>query len=427
MLAYIAPRIANVSLRFLAMGCKFALVIALARFLTPAEVGLYGLFAATVGFSVLMVGGDYYTYSQRELLSRRREDWAFVLQHQAIATLTLYLVLLPAQALIFWLDLMPVHLAAWFFLLLVVEHIAQEINRLLVAMQRPLLASLVLFIRMGLWVWFLLPWMWLKTSARTLESVFEAWFIGCTLALALGGVIIWREARPWKWNKLDTAWLKRGFGVALMFLMATVCFKALQTVDRYVVQNLAGADFLGVYVVYSAMAGGVLSVLDPAVFSFLYPPMVSAFRQGDHATYARLIRELAYSAVGLSVLVAGAIGLLAPYVFEWTSRPIYAEHLPVLWILLCMTVVYAAGMVPHYALYAQGGDKIIVLAHVSSLLVFGVVVAVLANLTPLAATAYALLAAFLWMGAVKYFCYRRLSRRQQKLDGASFKQEPVSV
>ncbi len=427
MFAYLAPRVANVSLRALVMGSKFALVIVLARLLAPAEVGLYGLFTATVGFSMLVIGGDYYTYSQRELLSHPKERWSFVLQHQALATLILYAVLLPAQAVIFWLDLMPKHLAGWFFALLIAEHIAQEINRLLVVMHRQLLASAVLFIRTGAWAWFVLPIMWIDPSLRNLNAVLVAWLVGCLLASLIGGMIIWREVRPWKRWELDRAWLRRGFAVGLMFLVATMCFRALQTFDRYTVKSLAGADFLGAYVLYTGVAMSVMSVLEPAVFSFLYPRLVSAYRQGDQTKYRQLMRELAYSAAGVSVIVAIAIAVLAPFVFVWTDKPIYTQHLPILWLLLGMTVIYAVGMVPHYGLYARGADKTIVFAHVSSLLVFGVVVAVLATIVPQAATACALIAAFLWMGLFKLWRYRILNKDFYQTIPATIYQEPASV
>lgn len=142
-------RLTNVGLRTLSMGSKFALVIVMARLMDPSEIGLYGLFTATLALSMIMMGGDFYSYSQRELLGATKSRWSFVLQHQLIAILILYIVLLPAQFLIFGFKLLPWHWVVWYFALLVLEHVAQEITRLLVAMQKQLWASLILFIRSG--------------------------------------------------------------------------------------------------------------------------------------------------------------------------------------------------------------------------------------------------------------------------------------
>lgn len=427
MLRHLAPRLANVSLRALSMGSKFALVIVLARLLEPSEVGLYGLFAATIGFSMLVIGGDYYTYSQRELLSEPKSRWSFVLQHQAIATTLLYVVLLPAQILIFVFDLLPWHWAMWFFALLLTEHLAQEINRLLVVMHRQLLASTVLFARTGIWVWVILPLMWDKPKYRNLEPVFIAWLTGCVLAIFVGLFVIWREAKPWQRWSINWAWLKKGLTVGLIFLTATTCFRALQTFDRYAVEYLAGPDFLGVYVLYMGMAMAVISVLDPAVFSFLYPKLVAAHRQGDQVLYKKLMRELVWSSALVSLLVALGVGLLAPWVFDWIGKPLYAHHIHILWLLLLMSVIYAIGMVPHYGLYAHGADKTILFAHVSSLGIFVIGLTLTSSYYPLEATAYALFAAFAWMGGYKFVRYRMIAQNAELLAIQSMPPLPVQA
>ena len=181
------------ALRSLSLASRFVLLFVLARLLAPVEVGLYGLVTATVSFSVLMIGGDYYTYSQRELMSRPREEWGFVLQHQVMAIAMLYVVLVPLQGLVFVFDLLPDSIFLLFFALLLVEHLAQELNRLLVAMQKPLSASWVLFVRSGLWIWVMVPLMWNMPALQNLETVFMAWFIGSFLSIFLGIFIVWRD------------------------------------------------------------------------------------------------------------------------------------------------------------------------------------------------------------------------------------------
>ncbi|MFG6535311.1 lipopolysaccharide biosynthesis protein [Sulfitobacter sp. 1A16787] len=358
---------------------------------------------------MLVIGGDYYTYSQRELLSETKDRWSFVLQHHSIAAALLYFVLLPAQLLIFVFDLLPWHLAGWFFALLVAEHGAQEINRLLVAMQRQILASLVLLVRMGLWVWVALGLMWINPSYRQIETVFAAWLVGALLAAAAGFVVVWREGRPWRSWPVDWTWLRKGFAVALLYLIATTSFRSLMTFDRYFVEALAGQDYLGVYVLYIGMAMAVISVVDAGVFFFLYPKLVAAQRQDDMVQVRKLMKELTIWALGVSIVIGLLVGLFAPWtVVTWIGNPLYAEHLHVLWLLLLMAVIYALGMVAHYGLYAHGADKSILFAHISSLLVFFTAVTLLANLLPFEATAVALNLGFAWMGMLKYLRLRKV-------------------
>ena len=68
-------RLVSIVLRGMTLGSKFLLIFILARFLTPAELGLYGLLAATIGYALHLLGLDFYTYTTRELLKRPREEW----------------------------------------------------------------------------------------------------------------------------------------------------------------------------------------------------------------------------------------------------------------------------------------------------------------------------------------------------------------
>ena len=398
-------RLLNVGLRSLSLGSRFVILFALARLLPPTELGLYGLMTATIGFSVLVIGGDYYTYSQRELLSRPKEQWSFVIQHQCIATIILYIFLLPLQGLIFIFDLLPKQYAIYFFAILVSEHFSQELNRLLIAMKRPLTASWVLFVRLGLWVWVVLPLMWFVPSMQNLKTIFFAWFIGSALAGIIGIIIVWHDVGCWRWWNLDWKWLRLGYKKGLMFLVATMCFRALFTVDRYIIEHFSGGDMLGVYVLYMSMAAAIINFMDPAIFSFIYPRLVSAWRQGQHEIYKRTFREFALSSILTSLGLALICATLAPWVLNWTGKSIYLNQLPLLWVLLSMAVIYAMGMVPHYGLYAIGADRSIMFAHISSLAVFVISVVLMLKALPLYVVPLSLVVAFSWMGGLKMWLY----------------------
>lgn len=404
---YWVQRIVNVLLRGLSMASRFALIFVLAKLFEPAEIGLFGLFIATVSFSALVIGGNFYSYSQRELISSKRADWSFVIQHQALATGVLYLLLVPPQLLLFKFELIPHHLIFWFFSLLITEHIAQELNRLLIAMQRQLIASAVLFLRVGVWVWVVLPYMWFTPEQRSVETVFLAWLVGNVLAVLVGLYIVWHETSPWRFWSVDYKWIKRGFAIGSMFLIATITFKALFTADRYTVEYLVGLELLGVYVLYSGMAMSAINFLDPAVFSFMYPRLVNAYRSGDIEGYDLAMKELLWSTVGVSLLFVTLVAMLAPFVLQWIGNSVYMEHLSVLWLLLAVAFVYAIGMIPHYGLYAKGNDRPMLIAHVSSLFIFAITIFATASFSPFEAVAYGLLSAFLWILIVKFYFYKK--------------------
>lgn len=411
----VEQRLLNLFLRMGGMGSRFLLTLVLARLLEPAEIGQLGLFFALISFSALLVGGDYYTHSLRELLSSTKERWPFIIQHQVLANGVLYFFLLPLGGLFFVFNVLPKGLIGWFFALLLVDHMVSEVNRLLVAMQRPLLASWVLFIRMGAWVWVVVPVMWFFPETRHYGAVFGGWLAGDIVAIVLGLRVILREVAPWQLSTWDWGWLLQGFRTGLTLLLATLCFKALTTLDRFVVGAITDPNLLGVYVLYTSISMANLSILDAAVFSFLYPRLVRAQREGKTSDYRCVRREMLWSTLGVGIFLSALIVLIAPSLFEWIGHPVYAEHEPLLWLLLLVTFVYSLGMIPHYSLYARGADHSILAAHLSALILFALVTAVCAAYFPLEAAAIGLLAAFGWVGLFKQAAYNKLVRQKHSI------------
>ena len=121
--------------------------------------------------------------------------------------------------------------------------------------------------------------------------MYVAWLIGSALAIIVGGLAI-KQLLP-VWNKVPTDynWLKKGFKVGGLFLLSTICFKALFTFDRYAVEALSSIDTLGVYVFYIVIVMGLYNFLEPAIFSFLYPRMLQSYQTPRFVgSPARLVR-----------------------------------------------------------------------------------------------------------------------------------------
>lgn len=388
------------------MGSRFILIFSIAKLLTPAEVGSFGLMLATVSFSVLVIGADYYTYAQRELLARPIEEWSFVIQNQVKAQLLLYCVLIPAQLAIFIFGYIDWQYAIWFFALLLVEHIAQEINRMLVIMHKQFMASWVLFVRMGSWVLFVIPLMVFFPEYQNIRTLYSAWLMGCFAAIVMGLFAIKKAVPMWHWQPADRIWMNKGFRVGGAFLLATICMKGLLTFDRYAVEALGNPEMLGVYVFYIGIVMGVYSILDPAVFSFLYPKMLQNYQMHRQDEYKKTFKELMWSTIVISLFLAVFIWVITPYLINWIDKPVYKEYIESLGFLIIAGFLFAIGYIPHYALYAMKADKWIMTAHITALLVFFAVVAVIrSENTGIQTVSIALVFAFSWMLIVKIASY----------------------
>lgn len=372
-------RTINLALRGLTLVSKFLLLFLLARFLEPSQIGLYGLLAATVSYSLFLVGFDFYTYTTRELLKHDISERGRLIKNQTALSGVLYVGVAPVLALIFVAGVLPPALALWFASLLVVEHIGQELNRILVTLSEQLVASFVLFFRAGLWALAAVALMIVEPKFRALNTVFGLWLIGGTAACALG---VWKlsQLRMGGWEKsVDWAWVKRGFKVAAPLLIATLALRALFTLDRYWVGALGGLEVLGAYVLFMGMSAALMSFLDAGVFVFSYPRLILAAHERDSEQFRQSMRSLSTQTL---VLASGfclfALVSVRP-LLAWIDRPVYLRHEVMFsWVLIAM-LLHAAGMIPHYGLYAQGHDRPIIQSHLGA---FGMFVLATSALVP---------------------------------------------
>ena len=366
----IVTRLVNVALRGLTLGSKFVLIFILAKLLEPAEVGLYGLLTVTIAYVMMAVGFDFYTYATRELINTDRSQWLAQLRDQCVFYSMTYAVLLPLCLLIFTQGLLPWSLALWFFPLLALEHLAQEFNRLLVAISEPLSASIVLFLRQGLWAGMAALWMWLVPEQRNLHFVLGAWSAGVLLACLFAATRLTSLDRASLRNTINWSWIKRGVRIALPFIFATLSLRALYTLDRYWIEALSGLEVLAAYVLFMGIANVIMTFLDAAVFTFIYPSLILAAGQGNLTAYNAHMKRLTMQTVLFTTgLCVAVIGLAYP-LMEWINKPVYINHFSLLYWAVLATALFAVSMVPHYALYARKQDRQIIISHFLSLPIF---------------------------------------------------------
>lgn len=360
----------NVALRTGTLVTRFALVFILAKYLDAAAVGYYGLFTAAIGCALLCFGLDLYIYTTREITRLEQAKQGRLLKSQAALVGILYLLLAPVTLLILpWAGL-PTELIWWFLPILVLEHLNQEIFRLLVILSRQITASVLLFIRQGSWAIAVASLMALNEDTRNLHFVMSLWTgAGALAALAglrtiytmrLGG---WRETVEW-------AWIKKGIAVSSAFLVATLSLRAIQTLDRFWLQDLAGIEIVGVYVLFFGVSSALNVFLDAAIFSFRYPEMVALANEKKFDDLHRKARQMALHTFSACLLFTLASSLALPPLLDWIGHEVYITQITLYYWILAARIGYSLAMVPHYALYALGRDGPIIASHLAALPVF---------------------------------------------------------
>ncbi|OPK10882.1 lipopolysaccharide biosynthesis protein [Pseudomonas sp. VI4.1] len=401
-------RLSNIALRAATLASKFLLVFVLARYLEPEELGLYGLITATISYALFLVGLDFYIYTTREIASKPKSEWGLILKSQLALYLVLYAIFSPILLLLFTENILPWHTLHWFIPLLIFEHISQELNRLLVAISKPIEASIVLFLRMGAWALSIVLIMYLSPDFRSLNYTLMFWTAGSFIACSTGVLYVVKTGAG-GWSKpVAWQWLISGIKIAIPFLIATLALRGIFTLDRYLVEHLVGLNILGAYVLFFGLANALMSFLDSGVFTFIYPKLIAAHAQNKPEEFNTEMRKLIKQTIAVSLIFSATSMFMIEPILDWIDKPLYHEQIMLYpWIMLAV-LIFCISMIPHYGLYAKGKDRQIIISHICGFIVFSGSTPLYLGISRELAVPFGLCTAFSLVFLIKFISYRKL-------------------
>ncbi|MDD2367413.1 MAG: oligosaccharide flippase family protein [Desulfuromonadaceae bacterium] len=365
-----SSKMLNIALRGTTLITRFVFVFFLAKLFNPSDLGLYGLVTAAVGYVLYLVGLDFYTYTTRELLNHDRKTWGGILKNQVALSLILYALVLPALMLIFVNGLLPWSVAKWFYLLIILEHVCQEMGRLFIAISEQLFASILLFLRQGTWAIAITGLMLVNSDFRSLGAIFAAWSIAGMLTIFIAIYRLHKlQIGGWT-NSINWKWIIKGIKVSVPLLIATLAIRGVFTVDRYWLKSISDLEVVGAYVLFFGVSSTLSAFLDAGVFSYSYPTLIKAYQSGEPEPFRIKMREMLIHTTLASGLFSVVSLVLLPYLLLWLNRPAYTTYQYLYPWLLSVMVLNALGMVPHYALYAQKRDRPIIQSHILGFIIF---------------------------------------------------------
>ncbi len=363
-------RAVNIILRVATLGARFVFIFFLAKYLDPASLGYYGIFAATIGYSIYIVGLDFYAYVSREIIKTSVENRGRLLKGQAALSSLLYFAFLPFVIFILIKSEWPDSLAWWFIPILVIEHFNQEMSRLLVVLNAQVMSSLISFVRQGCWSIAVIAVMLVDNSSRNLNVVMGLWLVAGVVAATVT-IVKLKQFNISGWMLgVDWVWVKKGVSVSLSLLLATLVLRSIQAIDRYWLESLGGIEMVGAYVLLIGVANSLLLFLDAAIFSFSYPLLIELNHKRENELVRQEVKKLFWYVAFICLIFGVVSHYLLPYLLEWIGKSVYLTAFKWYPWLLFATIFNALSMVPHYGLYAQGFDKPIIYSHITSLFVF---------------------------------------------------------
>ncbi len=349
-----------VGIRGIGLVAKFLLILCLVRYFQPSDLGLYGIITAIVAYALFFLSLEFYNYTSRALVDASPITQAVIIRDQFILHAIVFLLLSPLFYLVFYNNMLPRPLCGLFILLVITEHISNELMRILIAMARPYLANLVFFLRQGLWALILLPLFLLIPSSRSFNTILIAWLSGAAFSILIATLglrhlpmrRIWQE--PINWTNM---W--QGLRISRPFIISAFCALSMLYIERFFVNYYCGLDAVGIYTFYAGLSLTLHNLVNTSVSKMRLAPLLSAWKQNNHLQFQHEGRRMLKDTT-LFVLLFAALSLCLIFPFvNFLNKPVYLSHLSIFYFLLFGAACRSIADVPLYTLYAQHSDRLL--------------------------------------------------------------------
>ncbi len=342
---------------------RFALFTFLGKFLSTSDYGVFGLLQSSLAIGVYLIGLDLYVYTNREIPKRDIRGVQAVIQSQfsvhVMAYAAFLLLVLPLLSDRF----IPSRYIVWFGALLLFEHGTFEIVRMLIALQRPLLANLLVFLRSILWISAFIVASRLYPGLLTIESLLAFWVSGLFLAFAAGVALLFRVGvLPFESWRVDFGFVRAALKGSSVFLAASVCYKVVEFSNRYFLMYYHSSFEVGIYSFFQNIVNLMDVFIYAAVVMIILPKVIeSRSRQELKAYRARL--ELMYSGIlyGTVFMTLALFFAVDPFL-RFIGKEELVSNILIFKVLLLSSMFLCLSQIGHYTLYVLNRDRAILLA-----------------------------------------------------------------
>jgi O-antigen/teichoic acid export membrane protein len=351
----------NLTLRGITILLKFALSVIVIKELSVADYGVFGLFQSTIVILTFIIGFDFYTFSSREILKKNAKTFSFYFINQLVFHLLGYIFILPFTYFIFKLGIIDLKYASLFIVILISEHLSQELYRILIILNKTVVATMVLFFRSGSWILALYLFWNQNILEVNINSILILWFSGAALSVLLGFKFI----KIKRIKKIDFKWMFEGVKIAFPFFVGTVLYKIIEFSGRYFLNFYYSEEEVGVYTFFSGIANILFVFVQTIVIIELFPKLIKAKEINSHKFFTTLKafkkQITRYSILGL------ILSILFIYPLLWfLDKTVLFESVLSYLILLVSTLLFCFSFIPHYALYTHEKDLDILKATIIS-------------------------------------------------------------
>lgn len=374
----------NIGLRGFILGLKFLFTLILVKIISIEAYGEYSLFMASVSLGGFLFSWDFYMFTTREIASSFDDNKVEeIIINQFKFHFITFLIVAPFFLILFYIDTLNFQYLSLFYLVLFFDNIAQELFRLLIAVGKSIKANIVFALKSVPFVIIILvAWQFKMEWILNLKVIFFLTFLSTLIATLTGFIYLELNLTKLFTTNLNSEILIKGFTVAITFFIATISFKLIEFSGRYVLDFLYGRFETGIYSFFFALANIVFIITQAGVFHVYGPKLIRSYtlslKNGDDE-FKDLFKSFSILVIILTISLSFVIYFLSPIFLNYLDKPELIENLDVLTILLIGIVLFSLSFIPHYFMYVNQKDKLLLFSMVSALIVYIILIFPLTN------------------------------------------------
>lgn len=358
--AEIVQQLTLVALRGSVTAAKFLLTLYITRVLGLADLGIYGLIAGGTTIVPALFGLGITDWVSRAIVNLPSREAIPYMASRVGLSVAVHLVGQPSVWLLNYALGTPIpwHLVALAGSILFLEHVVSDAQDLLIFRGRVYFASIVLFVRAGLWPLAVMLWAWLDPAARTLDHLLVGWLTGLLVAAAMLAALLVVKQR-WRLLGLRVGWLVGCIRNSAPFYLKDISGVGSLYLDRFVVSFFLGLELTGVYTFFWSFANVVNSLVLHGTMQPRIPQLVIAARDPDPNVLRRIERRVQIETASWAFGLALAAIAVMPFVLSYLGRPLLQDNVAVFYLIMLAALVRVSADCYGYMLLALHRDRAI--------------------------------------------------------------------
>ncbi len=354
---FFSKKVINIFLRGFTLVLKFLLSLLVIKKLSIEDYGVYGLFQSSIIVLTFIVGFEFYSFSSREMLSNASEKFSYYFKNQLFFYLIVYLTILPLSYLLFILSGIDFEYINLFYVILISEHLSQELYRVLIILKKTIPATILLFIRSGFWIILLYFYWELGFVEPNINTLFVLWLLGTVLSILFGFIYI-----PFKWVKgIDFYWIRRGLKIALPFIIGAILYKLIEFSARYFLGYYFSTKEVGIFTFFSGI-GNILFIFVQTIVIIELSPRLIEIKHESHDKFLALLQEFKKQTIQYTVAGVVLSSIFIYPLLVYLDKIVFFENILSYFIILASTMFYCFSYISHYALFSHNRDWEILMA-----------------------------------------------------------------